>query len=321
MRPVARVWVAAALACAACGESSGDSARAPAVRAPAPAPRVVLTAHERSVWAPQPPVRSVVPVLLYHGVAPVKGFAQRADAAQGIDPTQFARQMLLLKHAGYRTITLEQFARFIAGKPVRLPPRPLVLTFDGGRADSWTAGDAILHAIGFNATLFVDVGRVAAGDPEYLTWAELERLQRSGRWQIQLQSGTGNAQIHYGPRPGDIGPFYAYRGSEEVINAWRERVFGDIFLAERQLTARVDGYDPLAFAPPFGNYGQAGTNDPRIPRLLLARLFDSFPLVFVQDRSGLAVPQAGKPAPVGRIDITRTVTVDELRALLAGTKR
>jgi hypothetical protein len=106
---------------------------------------------------------------------------------------------------------------------------------------------------------------------------------------VQLQSGTGNRRIRYGPAPQDVGAFYAYRGAEEV----------------------------LAFAPPYGNYGQAGTNDPRIPRELLTRLLDSFDVVFTQDRSGLASPGAGKTRLVGRIEITPKVTDGELHALLA----
>ena len=51
-----------------------------------------------------------------------------------------------------------------------------------------------------------------------------------------------------------------------MLGGWRERVFSDITYGEEQLAAHVRGYRPLAFAPPYGNYGQAGTNDRRIPR-------------------------------------------------------
>ena len=115
-----------------------------------------------------------------------------------------------------------------------------------------------------------------------------------------------------------MGPFYAYRGSEEILGGWRERVFSDITWGEQQLAFRVRGYRPLAFAPPYGNYGQAGTNDRRIPRELLARLLQSFDAVFTQDRSGLATP--GATNPLGRIEITREVTDEQLHALLASAR-
>jgi len=314
--------VAAACCCAAlgaCGPSSDKSRDETAARVPSPAPRVVLTADDREVWAPAPPDRAVVTVLLYHGIAPVSGFSKRADADLGIDPEDFARQMALLDHAGYDTITLGEFIRFIRREQVRLPPRSLLLTFDGARLDSWTGSDATLRKLGLNAVLFVDVGRVAGEDPEYLTWRELNSLQRSGRWEVQLQSGTGHHQIRYGPAPDEVGPFYAYRGSEEILGGWRERVFSDITWAEEQLAFRVRGYRPLAFAPPYGNYGQAGTNDPSIPRELLDRLRQSFEVVFTQDRSGLASPGAANP--LGRIEITRDITEGELHALVAPARR
>ena len=271
------------------------------------------------MWAPTPSDRSSVPVLLYHGVAPIGGFSKRADADLGIDPEDFARHMTLLNHAGYETITLDEFVRFISREHVSLPPRPLLLTFDGARLDSWTGSDGILGDLGLNAVLFVDVGRVEAKDPAYLTWKELNTLQGSGRWDVQLQSGTGNLQIRYGSAPGDVGPFYAYRGSEEVLGGWRERVFSDITYGEEQLSFHVRGYRPLAFAPPYGNYGQAGTNDRRIPRELLVRLLQSFEVVFTQDRSGFASP--GASDPLGRIEITRDVTGGELHALLTPARR
>jgi peptidoglycan/xylan/chitin deacetylase (PgdA/CDA1 family) len=304
----------------ACGQSRDKSSAAPATRTPVPAPRVVLTGHDRELWAPRRSHRSAVPVLLYHGVAAVSGFSNRADAKLGIDPQDFARQMALLDHAGYQTITLEEFVRFIRRERVALPPRPLLLTFDGGRLDSWTGTDGILRELGFNAVLFVDVGAVEATDRAYLTWKELNTLQRSGRWEVQLLSGSGGRRrIRYGPSPDDVGPFYAYRGAEEVLGGWRERVFSDITYGEEQLSFHVRDYRPLAFAPPYGNYGQAGTNDPRIPRELLRRLRQSFEIVFTQDRSRLAFPGASNP--LGRIEITRDVSEEELLALLVSRPR
>jgi hypothetical protein len=132
---------------------------------------------------------------------------------------------------------------------------------------------------------------------------------------VQLQAGNAGGLIKYGPDDDDVGPFNAYRGSEEVLGGWRERVFGDISYGEEQLAHHVEGYRPLAFAPPYGNYGQAGTNDPRIPRALLERLLLSFAVVFTQDRSGFA--KAGASNPIGRIDVTPDVDAARLRALLA----
>ena len=221
--------------------------------------------------------------------------------------------MALLADAGYETIGLDPLIRHLRGERVALPPRPFVLTFDDGRA---TVPDTTLAGLGFEATVFVDVGRVAAGDPAYLSWDALDRLQRSGRWEVQLQSGTGNHVMQWGPRRGDVGSFYAYRGTDEVLGGWRERVFGDLAWAERQLALRIDGYRPLAIAPPGGNYGQVGTNDPEIPRLLLTRLQRSFPAVVTLDGPALAIRGAGTTLPLGRLDMSAEDAEGRLRSLL-----
>jgi hypothetical protein len=96
-------------------------------------------------------------------------------------------------------------------------------------------------------------------------------------------------------------------------------VFRDITTAERELARHVPGHRPLAFTPPYGNYGQAGTDDPAIPRLLLARLHLDYPVVFTQDRSPLARRGEGTAAPVGRLDMSRRDGEQRLRALIAGT--
>jgi len=293
-----RAQLAAAAAVCVSLAACGDSASPPEPREPAPAPRVVLSADDRERWAPGPPTRTSIPVLLY----------DRPEREA------FGRQLTLLSHAGYDTITLDELVRFVDGQAVSLPPRPMLLTFDGGRLATWTETDAILRELGFNAVLFVGIGPLEAADPAYLTWDELNRLQDGGRWSIQLQSGTGHRLIQYGRDPDDVGPFYAYRGAEEVLGGWRERVFSDITYGEEQLAHHVEGYRPLAFAPPYGNYGQAGTNDPRIPRELLARLLLSFDVVFTQDRGGFARP--GARNPLGRIEVRPGVTEADLRALV-----
>ena len=267
-------------------------------RAARPESHVSLSSDDRAAWASGPPDRSSVPALVYDRVP----------------PDDFARQMALLDHAGYETISLDEFVRFVQREPVNLPSRPLLLTFADARLDSWAASDAILRRLGFNAVLFVEIGPIEKLDPEVLTWDELDRVQRSGRWEVQLQSGTGDRLIRFGPEPDDFGPFYAYRGSEEVLGGWRERVFSDITYGEEQLTHHVRGYRPLAFAPPFGNYGQVRTNDRHIPHELLARALLSFDVVFTQDRSGFAKP--GATNPLGRIEVTPEVTEEQLRDLL-----
>jgi peptidoglycan/xylan/chitin deacetylase (PgdA/CDA1 family) len=279
---------------------------------------VTLTAAEKQVWAPLPADRSAIPVLLYHGIGPASDFANSADASYGVDVIDFAKQMTMIKHAGYQTVSLQTFIDFVEGKNVKLPRRPLLLTFDDARADSYTGSDGILKKLGFNAVMFADVGRVDDGDPEYLTWDELRTMASSGRWDMQLHSGHGHVYIQYDSSdPAVTGPYYAYQKPGEDLDAWKKRVTGDIEWGEQQLSRQIPGIQPLAFSPPYGSYGQDGTNDPSIPGALLGYLTDRFHVVFTQDENARAKP--GAPEPLGRIQVTRAVAGGDLyERLLSG---
>jgi|tagenome__1003787_1003787.scaffolds.fasta_scaffold20845306_1 peptidoglycan/xylan/chitin deacetylase (PgdA/CDA1 family) len=307
----------AVLAACGGGATPAPSPEAHAVATPRAAPAVTLTADDRAVWTPRPADRSEIPVLLYHGIGAPTDFADAADSAYGLDRDDFAKQMALLAHAGYETISLEQFVRFARGEHVDLPPRPLLLTFDDARADSYTGADAVLRRLGFTAVMFVDAGAVDRGAAEYLTWDRLASMQASGRWEIQLHAGRGHHNIRYGPGARDVGPFYAYRARGETIEAWQRRVVADLEWGERRLVEHVPGYRPLAFAPPYGNFGQAATNDRRIPGLLESWLLRRYATIFTQDRDLIA--RTGEREPFGRLQITRRMTGGALHAALIAT--
>ena len=302
----------ATLALAAAGCADDD---APQVARTAKPAADALTADDKAVWNSARDTPGRIPVLLYHGIADRSTFANQADAYYAVEPADFAKQMALLHYAGYRAITLEQFRRFHAGEPVELPDHPILITFDDGRADAPRNADPVLERYGWSATMFVDVGAVAGGDAEYATWDQLAAMQRSGRWSIQLHAGRGHHNIRYGEAEREVGPFYAYRDTldNETLAGWRERVVADLAWGERQLRRHIPGYRPLAFAPPFGAYGQLDTNDPRIPRVLGKELRARFGLVFVQQDPHLAEPGE---TDVTRLQLDRTITGGDLHTWL-----
>jgi peptidoglycan/xylan/chitin deacetylase (PgdA/CDA1 family) len=298
-----------ALWAAGCADD-GEPARRAAAATVAPPP-VQLTAEDRAIWRTPRTGRGRIPVLLYHGVAERAEFGNQADAFYAVAPAEFAKQMALLHHAGYAAITLEQFRRFHAREPVDLPAHPLLITFDDGRADAVRNADRVLARYGWSAAMFVDVGAVTGGAAEYATWQQLAAMQRSGRWSIQLHAGRGHHNIRYGAGEREVGPFYAYRDAlrGETLDDWHRRVVADLEWGDSELRRHVPGYEPLAFAPPFGAYGQLDTNDPRIPRLMGRELRERFGVVFVQEDPHPARP--GDP-DVTRLQLDRTTTGGQL---------
>ena len=280
---------------------------------PAAPPPVHLTAQERAVWRPLPIARDRIPVLLYHGIGEPAEYPG-PDGGYAVSRPNFAKQMALLRAGGYETITLEQFRRFIAGDDVDLPPRPMLLTFDDSLAGSLDGADAVLRELGWTAVMFVDVGAIETGAPGHASWDQLRAAQRSGRWEMELHAGRGHHNIVYDAN-GTTGPFYAYRSEgRESLGAWWQRVRSDLEWGEGRLAAEIPGYRRLAFAPPYGNFGQVATNDRRIPRRLGSWLRARFGLVFVQEPARYA--RAGDPA-APRLQITRKMPGGDIHAWLA----
>jgi peptidoglycan/xylan/chitin deacetylase (PgdA/CDA1 family) len=94
-----------------------------------------------------------------------------------------------LKAAGYQTVTLDAFARFIHGDQA-LPDKSFLLTFDDGHKDSYYPVDPLLKAFDYQAVMFVitkhALGEGSRQSSYYLSERELKQMLKTGRWDIQL---------------------------------------------------------------------------------------------------------------------------------------
>jgi peptidoglycan/xylan/chitin deacetylase (PgdA/CDA1 family) len=309
--PSPRAFFAAVAAAALVAAGCGSARKAPPPTLPL---SVHLSAEERAVWTPLPVTRAGIPVLLYHGIGERDDFNSPADAAYGVTQPNFAKQMALLRAAGYQTITIEQFRGYLAGEPVTLPPRPLLLTFDDSLANSFEGADPVLRQLGWTAVMFVDVGSVDEHEKRYASWEQLGVAQRSGRWELQLHSGHGHHNIPYDAE-GTMGPFYANRLlARESLADWERRIVRDLDWGQTTLRKHVPSYRPLSWAPPYGNFGQVATDDPAIPSRLGAIARGRYGVVFVQQPARYA--RVGDTV-VPRLQITRKMSGGDLHAWLA----
>lgn len=95
-----------------------------------------------------------VAVYLFHHVCAEPGrLAVTAD--------NFERQIRGLAMQGYRTLGADEFAGFLAGKPV--PKKSVLLTFDDGYLDNWVYAHPVLQRYGMKAVLFTITGLVGQG--------------------------------------------------------------------------------------------------------------------------------------------------------------
>ena len=92
-----------------------------------------------------------IPVLLYHHVS-----EDNSDLPHlTVTPAEFARQMDMLKKAGFETISPEEFVAYMRQEPVELPDKPILITFDDGYEDNYLYAFPILKQYDFRAVIFI----------------------------------------------------------------------------------------------------------------------------------------------------------------------
>jgi tetratricopeptide (TPR) repeat protein len=198
-------------------------------------------------------LRPNVPVLLYHGIT---------DSPTG-DTTwveNFRDQMWKLKQAGYETITVRDLIDFLDGKD--LPQRkPLLITFDDARADSFRNADPILKEVGFRAAMFIPAAEIDRHIPFYASWETIQAMQRSGRWEMQCHAYLAHRFIAVDEK-GTKGRFNANRkwladqGRLETEEEFAERVDEDYGKCREVVSQQVPGAEVVAYAYPFDDLGQ-----------------------------------------------------------------
>ncbi|HVE12053.1 MAG TPA: tetratricopeptide repeat protein [Elusimicrobiota bacterium] len=259
----------------------------------------------------------MIPVLLYHGVA-------RHDRADAVFRDNFRKQMAELRRRGYRTITVSELARHFQGSAAApLPAKPLVLTFDDGRNDSFQNADPVLQDLGMRATMFVHLSKLRKTH-FHASPAEIRSWEETGRWDLQ----SHGYQAH-DPTPidkdGRIGHFLANRmwlareGRMETLAEFRARVEGDYKRARDGVQEIAPGVQVAAFAYPYGDYGQSDfTNTPESVEVNQGLVRKYFRLAFVQEQFGLNT-LSSNPMDLKRFEVPKAMTPDRLAMQLEAT--
>jgi peptidoglycan/xylan/chitin deacetylase (PgdA/CDA1 family) len=107
-----------------------------------------------------------------------------------VPPKVFAEHMEYLHTHGYTPITATQYAEARKKKGKGLPARPVMITFDDGFADFYSAALPILQQYNFPATLYVTTAYIHStsrwlfddgeGERPMLTWDQLKEISDLG---------------------------------------------------------------------------------------------------------------------------------------------
>jgi peptidoglycan/xylan/chitin deacetylase (PgdA/CDA1 family) len=253
--------------------------------------------------------RGSVPVLVYHGIL------SRADGSRiNLTEEQFKDQMFALRRAGYTSITLEELYAF-AKEGKELPEKPVMITFDDGRADSFYNGDPILDAVDYTAVMFAisKYARAAENGTYYLSPEELKLMQRSGRWEIGSHSDQGHEQYTI-TEHGEMGNFYSNHlwkedeGRAETADEFRARIRTD-FEDSRRYFEDLTGISIVSFAFPFGDLGQNQKDAREKTQDITSIASDVYKLLFYQYRPGEYYTQVS-PQDGGGSLLARRIDMD-----------
>jgi peptidoglycan/xylan/chitin deacetylase (PgdA/CDA1 family) len=118
-----------------------------------------------------------VPVLMYHYIRVNPDPRDRTGYSLSVTPANFHIQMEYLARNHFNVLRLDDAVQAIKyGRP--LPPRPVVLTFDDGYADFFTAAVPEMRRFGFTGTDYVVPNFVGRGS--FMTWDQIRAADAMG---------------------------------------------------------------------------------------------------------------------------------------------
>ena len=115
------------------------------------------------------------PILEYHTITdnPVDEDSVRYN----VTPDELAAQLDYLAENGYTTITMLDFIEAKNGR-LKMPDKPVMLTFDDGYADNYFYMLPLIEARGMKAVVYVIANQI--GQEGYLTFDQLKDMQTRG---------------------------------------------------------------------------------------------------------------------------------------------
>jgi peptidoglycan/xylan/chitin deacetylase (PgdA/CDA1 family) len=147
-----------------------------------------------------------IPVILYHHI-------ENTDKpSHEVTPiSKFHEQMQWLHDTGYKTITVAMMDAYMKGEPVKLPEKPVMITFDDGWKDNIVAAK-YLDQLGLGAVFYIISGTMK--DPQYMSEEDVKWI--SSRPEFEIGSHTHD---HFGKFASDMTKLDTCTVAKELVTS------------------------------------------------------------------------------------------------------
>jgi peptidoglycan/xylan/chitin deacetylase (PgdA/CDA1 family) len=176
------------------------------------------------------PQTVIVPILIYHAIRayiPTDTAGVRRYIAT---PETLEKELAYLKDGGFTSVTFDDLERSLT-TGTKLPPRPVIISFDDNWEGQYTYAFPLLKKYGFTATFYTWV--VVVGRTHHMSWDEVKELADAG---MQI-------------------------GCHTMTHPYLTKVTGDAELrwqidTAKQTIEQHTGKPVTSFAYPFGQYNE-----------------------------------------------------------------
>lgn len=176
-----------------------------------------------------------IPILMYHSISCNASSRFRQFT---VSPVLFAEQMAYLHQQAYTPMTVTQYVRARSQGVAALPERPIVLTFDDGFADFFTAALPVLKQYNFVATLYVSTAFIDGTSHWLRREKETARLMLTWEQLVEISS----CSIECG----------AHSHNHQQLDTLPNPVAWDEIVQSKKLLEDYLGQEIFSFAYPFG---------------------------------------------------------------------
>jgi len=186
-----------------------------------------------------------LPIIMYHSIL-------REARFQGnyvVSPEALESDFVWLQKNGYHTVVVRDLLNYVNGE-ASLPENPVMITFDDGFYNNYYYAYPIAEK--YQAKIVISpVGsytdQFTGGDADhpnysYLTWGEIDEMEKSGLVEIQNHSYNLHATK---------GRYGAQKLKRESAASYQKVLYSDLEKMQQE-TLEHTGQTPTAFVYPFG---------------------------------------------------------------------